>query len=264
MNRQEAERLGRLVLEETGIDEVALVAQTWPGAGEEWHLQVTVYGRDVALRSESAVLLFIQDEKARRIADYNLQRNREWNNRMHRYLYCRECGSHYSADPDYYTGRMGYLACCGRAVQLYQMNPMDHSEYLLAEMVDVTYLQKPHMDLYAPCNPLPLTKSPLSRTWAELANQAALDRPPAIPAALRQPVDKPDYGLVGLMLYHAGYKRNSEGVWIKTRGKHAYAPFQDGDRIIYETTDTFPFDLVKTHAIPDFYGIRFKKESEAA
>jgi hypothetical protein len=175
---------------------------------------------------------------------------------MERYLECRLCGKRFSADPIHYQGWEGYLSHCGRALRLYHRNPIDGAEYLIAETVDLDYLKQPHMDDYAPHDPLSYHAS--QSYWGVESTTGKYAGPPKIPDSDWQRWQDP--GFIGLILYHAGYKRNGEGTWTKAKKLQAgkdYHRFEDSDRIIYETTDPIPFQMLQTHRAPDRWGIRF-------
>jgi hypothetical protein len=231
--------------------------ELWPDGYGNWYVMVeTKEGHLYHLLTPEAVEHFIEHDGPPEL---------EQSKKMQRYLECRVCGQRFSAVPEHYVGWDGYLSHCGRALKLCHRNPIDGAEYTIGELVDWDYLRQGHNDEYAPHQALPYHSSQLYLGVAKEETQGTA-KPPRIPEALRQPVEPPDPRLIGLALYYAGYKRNSEGAWTKakrldrTRG---YCDFQEGDRVIYETTDPIPFTMLQTHRSPNYWGIRFKEEKAA-
>jgi hypothetical protein len=234
--------------------------EQWPDGWGNWYVLVeTKEGHLYHLLTPEAVAHFIEHDGPEEIKETK---------KMQRYLECRVCGQRFSAVPEHYVGWEGYLSHCGRALKLCHRNPIDGAEYTIGELVDWEYLRRGHSDEYAPHQALTYHASQLYQGLAAETTQGTPPKPPRIPEALQQPVEKPDYGLLGLMLYHAGYRRLPEGEWRRTfsgvlSAADDYHPFQEGDRIHFEPEELVHFQVLQTHRSPNYWGVRFKEEQAA-
>jgi hypothetical protein len=258
MRKEEAESLIDH-LSQSGF-QAGLGYEAWPDGYSSWYVLVeTRQGHLYHLLTPEAVVHFIEHDGPEEV---KIATQRQ------RYLQCRACGLRFSANPEHYHGWAGWLSHCGRAVQLWQRNPEDEQEYLLADLVDHPYLKQPHSDAYALHSPLPYHGSQLYVGVAKEETLGTPVRPPRIPDAPRQPVEKLDYGWLGFIMYEAGYKRQADGVWRATftwnlSADKDYTPFEEGDRIQYETERAIPFTSMQVHRSPNYWNIRFTEEQAA-
>jgi hypothetical protein len=253
MTQDEAQNLVK-DLAEKGF-QAAIGWEQWPDGWVNWFIMVeTRQGHIFHLITPEAVAHFIEHDGPPEFA--------EPSKAMQRYLRCQVCGARFSANPEHYVGWAGWLSHCGKALQMWQRNPIDGAEYMVSELVDHEYLRKPHADEYALHSPLHRHDSQLYYGIAKEETPGTPVKPPRIPDALREPEWKPDPGLIGLALYEAGYLRDPDGVWRRTFrlmmvAAEDYHPFEEGDRIEYEDEHTIPFTALQTHRSPNYWGIRF-------
>lgn len=265
MNRPEAEHWA-VILAQHGYD-VAMVCK-----GGRWYVVVLSSDVVTALYNGAEVQAWLS------VGNHPIKLPRAENRYMtSRHLYCTHCRSKYSADPSYYRGRGGILACCGRALQLWQVNLGTKHGNLIAESVDAEYLMRPHTDDYGSFAPLPLTAERLTGIYPNMAVERTMGIPaPRTPKSLRDLLyPKSEPGLtpeqLGYALHVAGYRRMSGGVWARGEGIE-YQRFEDGDRIDHGVTPpvTAPFEFVLVRQSEYIHGERTNlyrmsiKEDQAA
>ena len=183
--------------------QAGLVGEEWgkiPGDETEWHVVAeTRDGRLMHLFGEDAVYSFLEKQ------GYGMQKEYH----MERYLVCSTCGKAYSADPRYYRGAQGILACCGRALKLYRADATSNTPYLVAESVDAEYLSSAHTDKYTDLPPL------LTLRIDQIAAENVRGSAPDIPANLRKLLlPKPEPGVTPEQLGYALYKVATDAMWM--------------------------------------------------
>ncbi|MDE2104631.1 MAG: hypothetical protein KGL39_45770 [Patescibacteria group bacterium] len=259
MQRQEAENLIEH-LTQCGFN-AALSYESWPDGYESWSVMVeTREGHLYHLLTPEAVAHFIEHDGPPELKEDTAH--------MRRYLKCKVCQARFSANPEHYVGWAGYLSHCGKAIEMWQRNPVDNAEYRVSELVDWDYLRNPHADHFDLHSPLQFHASQKYVGIAKEETMGTPVRPPKIPEALRQPVDEVDPRMIGFALYEAGYRRLYDGQWRRTfdtllNAAEHYHPFEEGDRILYETDHSIPFTALQTHRSPNYWGIRFQQDRAA-